>query len=60
MNKKLLGIVVIVLVVAGSFFYYSRTEVNDSDEALNKELESLNVNDLESEFQAIDSGINTL
>ena len=64
MNKKKVYIVVVIAAAAALFLWWwsSRQAVETPSDVsdINKELEGLNPNDLDKEFQQIDQDLNTL
>ena len=65
MNKKTLIILIIAALILIGLWIWQKPEAPaettaDTTAVINKELESLDVGDLEKEFQSIDADLNTL
>ena len=71
--KRIVWIIVLIIIVIVGFFIWGRranrvsaptganvVPGNDTTAAINQDLESLNINDLDQEFQSIDSDLNQL
>ncbi len=71
MNKTLLIVLVLAVVVVGIWMLSSSSQApqqqasvqqpaNDTVAAINSDLNSINVNDLDQDFQSVNSDLNTL